>query len=284
MTEPNTKLSTSQSTGSSPPLTQSSTSDSIVSTAAIQNSLTSILSASWSVVMPQISASIRQQVSEALQTAGINQGQLSEGVSERVVGKIWRNEFVELHELLPARLGIPQLTLMDVLASSSTQKAPPKQISTIKEWVMCFNTYTALTTVKQPERMKDLLAYSSTIVNASKQFEGTPWLEYDTRFRKEAVVQPGKQWASIDASTWTICFTSAKPKQEPTRKGQDKRFHPYRPTDNICCNFNNNRCFWKDYRYHHVCSHCEKPNHMDDQCPERKQAKGGLFHPQQKTF
>ena len=203
-------------------------------------------------------------------------------IPRKLAEKIWRNEFIQLHELLPARLGIPSPTLLDVLAGPSTPKAPLKQISSIEEWVMCFNTYVALVAQKQPNRIKDLLAYSSIVVNASKQFEGTPWLEYDTRFRKEAALQPNKSWAVIDASTWTLCFTSAKPKPDPARRGQEKRFHPYKPASNICRNFNNHRCFYTECRYRHVCLHCEKPNHTDDQCPECKLAKGGFFRPQQK--
>lgn len=99
----------------------------------------------------------------------------------------------------------------------------------VSESLTRFNTYIALITAKQPERVKDLLACVSIIVSASKQFGGIPWLEYDARFWKEAAVQPGKQWASIDASTWMLCFTSAKPKQELTQKGQDMRFHLYKP-------------------------------------------------------
>ena len=216
------------------------------------------------------------------QNLAVSVGPHSPPIPRKLAEKIWRNEFIELHELLPARLGIPPPTLLDVLAGPSTPKAPLKQISSIEEWVMCFNTYVALVAQKQPNRIKDLLAYSSIVVNASKQFEGTPWLEYDTRFRKEAALQPNKSWAVIDASTWTLCFTSAKPKPDPARRGQEKRFHPYKPASNICRNFNNHRCFYTECRYRHVCLHCEKPNHTDDQCPERKLAKGGFFRPQQK--
>ena len=51
----------------------------VASLAQLQNSLTSLLSASWSILMPQIGESIRQQVSEALQGAGVKQGQQGRG-------------------------------------------------------------------------------------------------------------------------------------------------------------------------------------------------------------
>lgn len=53
---------------------------------------------------------------------------------------------------------------------------------------MCFNKYTAIMTERYPDRIKDLLAYSSLIVKASKEFKGAHWLEYNTRFRKQAAV------------------------------------------------------------------------------------------------
>ena len=40
--------------------------------------------------------------------------------------RIWRNEFVELSELLPSRLGIPLPTLMDVLAPSPSRQTQNK--------------------------------------------------------------------------------------------------------------------------------------------------------------
>jgi hypothetical protein len=146
-------------------------------------------------------------------------GPHSSSLPRKLADKIWHNEFIERHELLPSRLGEPPPTLMDVLAGPSTPKTPLKQISTIEEWVMCFNTYVALVVNKQLDRIKDLLAYNSIIVNASKQFD-----EYDTRFRKEATLQPDKSWATIDASTWTLCFTSAKPKARACAKGSRKVF------------------------------------------------------------
>ena len=111
-------------------------------------------------------------------------------IPKRLAEKIWRNEFIELHELLPSRLGVPQPTLMDVLAPTK-QRTPLKQITTIERWVTCFNTFMTVVSMKHPDKIRELLAYSSIVVGASEEFEGTPWLEYDTRFRKEAALDHG---------------------------------------------------------------------------------------------
>ena len=87
-------------------------------------------------------------------------------IPKKLVERIWRNEYAELNKLLPAHLGIPQPTLLDV-PSPNSSKPPLKQITSIEEWVMCFNSYVAVIALKQRERVKELLAYSSIIVNSS---------------------------------------------------------------------------------------------------------------------
>ena len=71
---------TSEASGNGPPVPPTTgTGGSVVSSAQMQNYLTSLLSASWSVLMPQIGESIHRQVSEVLQGAGIKQGQQGRG-------------------------------------------------------------------------------------------------------------------------------------------------------------------------------------------------------------
>ena len=74
--------------------------------------------------------------------------------------------------------------------------------------------------------------------------QGVPWLEYDSRFRREAAANQSRSWAVIDSSSWTLCFANAKPKVRPTlstSKGKEARFQPYRKPP-VCRNFNNNKC------------------------------------------
>ena len=210
----------------------------------------------------------------------VSVGPHSPPIPKRLAEKIWRNEFIELNELLPSRLGIPQPTLMDVLAPSK-QTTPLKQITSIQQWVSCFNTFIAVVSIKRPDKVRDLLAYSSIVVKASEEFEGTPWLEYDIRFRKEAAVDPSKPWAVIDASSWTLCFSGAKPKQQPrimTSSKEEKRFHPYKSNE-ICRNYNNHKCFRQECRFRHVCATCESVNHTDGQCPDGHAKKGSFRNP-----
>ena len=143
-----------------------------------------------------------------LTTEAIAVGPSSPPIPLKLSQKIWRNEFIELHELLPARLGIPEPTLLDVLTKPDSAK-PKKEIKTIQQWALCFNSYITVLAMKQPQRLGDLLAYSSMIINASSEYEDTPWLQYDVRFRRQAATDPSRPWAAIDASLWTTCFAAA---------------------------------------------------------------------------
>ena len=62
--------------------------------------------------------------------------------------------------------------------------------------------------MKHPDRVGDLLAYSSLIVNASRSYEGTPWLEYDNHFRWSRAAS-----GQIDSSIWTLHFNGATAKK-----------------------------------------------------------------------
>jgi len=124
--------------------------------------------------------------------------------------KIWRGEFIELHELLPSRLTTPEPTVLDLL-SSRGKSMPKKTISTIQEWATCFSTYISLIWVCQLACVPDLLAYSSIFVRARSQYVDTPWLSYDAQFRREAATRPGTPWAVIDSSIWTLNFSRATP-------------------------------------------------------------------------
>ena len=84
-----------------------------------------------------------------------------------------------------------------------------KKITNIQQWVVCFNAYISVMAVRHPGRVQDLLAYSSIITKASLDYEGVPWLLYDAHFRRAAAAAKCKNWAQVDASIWTMYFTSA---------------------------------------------------------------------------
>ena len=114
-----------------------------------------------------------------------------------------------MSELLPGRLGAPELTLSDLIAKRDKVKGS-KKIHTIKQWVVCFNAYISVMSARYPEWVIDLLACSSTITKASTDYEDTPWLAYDYHFRKLAEANGRQDWSQVESSLWTLYFANAR--------------------------------------------------------------------------
>ena len=213
----------------------------------------------------------------------ISVGPSSPPIPLKLAQKIWRNEFVELHELLPVRLGIPEPTLLDVLTKPENAR-PKKEIKTIQQWALCFNSYTTTLAMKQPHRLGDLLAYSSMIINASSEYEDTPWLQYNARFQRQAATDPNRPWAAIHASLWTTYFATARSKpqcRDCKETGHDScqstgtsrlsipyRFQPYTTYRPICKKYNYSWCDLTPCNFQHIRFKCRKPNHRGGQCPD----------------
>ena len=58
----------------------------------------------------------------------------------------------------------------------------------IEQWVCCL--YMAVMAKKRPDCLPDLLAHSSIIVNASRLYDGLPWLDSDIHFRRTGAADP----------------------------------------------------------------------------------------------
>ena len=133
--------------------------------------------------------------------------------------------------------------------------------------------------------MRDLLAYSSTIVEASQDFDGSAWLEYDAHFRKQLTTQSTPNWSIIDASLWTMHFVKATPKAQivstqgdikgPAQEKRQQypnryRYSPY-PTNRGCFKWNSRSgCQLVECKFLHCCIHCRNTSHTAMECPQRK--------------
>ena len=215
----------------------------------------------------------------------IGVGPSSPPVPERIAKRIWHGEYIDMNELLPARLGAPSTTVLDALTGSEKAKRK-KTIDTIADWAVCFNSFMSVMAIKKPGRVRDLLAYSSIIVRASQDFNGHPWLEYDTAFRRQAASRPDQKWAHIDSSLWTTTFSRAAPRTDARplaleRRGSIRqRTSPYpSPGEKICFKWNSRKgCDLIACRFLHVCSRCQDKNHCAFQCPKFNGRSGP--HPQ----
>ena len=60
--------------------------------------------------------------------------------------------------------------------------------------------------------LPDLAAYMAQIIQASQQFKGTPWQDYDTLFQMQTVAAERPHFAVVDTSLWAITFTNVRPR------------------------------------------------------------------------
>lgn len=75
------------------------------------------------------------------------------------------------------------------------------------------NAYIAVVARKHSSRVQDLLVYTSLIVSkASNNYEGTPWLSYDSHFWSHVAAKPVAEWGVVYPHLWTQYFNQAQAK------------------------------------------------------------------------
>ena len=115
-------------------------------------------------------------------------------VPKTLAEKIWSGEFVDFDMLLPANLGAPELTMRDLLANKD-RPVKSNKVESFEQWIICFNTYLSVLSIKHPQRVRDMLAYASLAAKSSREYEGTPWLVYNRHFRRLATAQQQWNWS-----------------------------------------------------------------------------------------
>lgn len=189
----------------------------------------------------------------------------------RLAQRIWRGEFIEMEELLPENAA---RYASEENPSKAKEKNNTKIVSPLA-WVECFQAFTAVVACKSPERVPDLLAYSTLIVHAARQFEGDAWLIYDRNYRQQAAAMQLTKWAEVNTSLWTLAFSQAKPAPHcshcmsvdhrandcPKSKKLDKSTPSQGNTSGervlpICRDWNFATCRSSTCRFRHVCLDC----------------------------
>ena len=132
-------------------------------------------------------------------------------IPPKVVERIWKGEYVAMSELLPERLTEPP---EGEIRREEKRRVTKWPIQTIATWSLGFSVYIGVMAMKHPERVPDLAAYMALIIQASRQFKGTPWQDYDTRFRMQVAAAKCSHLAVVDTSLWAITFANAEPREE----------------------------------------------------------------------
>ena len=188
---------------------------------------------------------------------------------------------IALAELLPDRLGITAASDDDGPKASKSKNKP---IASIIEWIQCFGIYTAVLSKSQPHRVADLLGYQTLILQAYMEFRGDRWLGYDRTFRLKAATQKDLKWATIDATLWSLtfstqgadrcqhCFSLHHKSSEcswdtdfkPAALNHTPFTHPgqgVQRTSTVCFQWNRDpspTCAFKNCKFAHKCLYCIK--------------------------
>ena len=144
--------------------------------------------------------------------SSVLQGALTLGESltplpAKLVQKILELRYIEMSELLPEAWLLQQdssASQNPLIAQFRRQKGP---VSDILQWVQCYATLASVLASAYPQKISELLAYLSTIVKCSREFEGPAWVLYDRAFRRQAEATRDLSWSKINPSLFNLCFT-----------------------------------------------------------------------------
>ena len=234
---------------------------------------------------------------------------LSEGlppVPHKLVSRILRGEYVDMSELLRDNLEAQRRSSSQPTSSAISGLSPSRsrrEIPDLLSWVQCFGTYIAIITSKEPERMRQLLAYQTLIVREARRCGGKGWLAYDAYFRQQAVGDDKLDWSCINQSLYAVTFIaqgdrgkgrccvlclesdhveeqcalynpSAKPAsyKKPLEKAPSDGRDPSQGRGKgggrsmACFAWNQGDCRFLACKYRHVCVRCSG-DHRISQCP-----------------
>ena len=106
------------------------------------------------------------------------------GLPARLVKRILEFEFVEMADMLP--------DAWQEESQSGTDGNPMVRrlvccapLTEITLWLEGFARLASVLTTKHPTKSAELWAYQSAIIRAARNFEGTAWVAYDRKFRRE---------------------------------------------------------------------------------------------------
>ena len=124
-------------------------------------------------------------------------------IPPKVVQKILRGEYVDMHELLP------ESWRLEEQRDSCCRSSRPKRglVTDIALWTECYASLVAVLVTKHPTMVPQFMGYLRTIVRASRNFEGAAWASYDAAFRRQAANRKSLDWGTFDPTIYNEAFT-----------------------------------------------------------------------------
>lgn len=119
-------------------------------------------------------------------------------IPPKLVQKILRGDFVDMHELLP------EAWRTEEARDSRCRSFCPKRglVIDIALWTECYASLVTVLSTKYPDKAPQFMCYLRTIVRTSHNFEGTAWASYDAAYRRQAANRKLLDWATIDPTIY----------------------------------------------------------------------------------
>ena len=125
--------------------------------------------------------------------------------------KIWQGKYVDLLQLLKSNVTPANAykAILDEEEGLIFQSQPKGEIESPETWTTAFHIYMSIYLERHPQRAREMLKYCAIIRQASRDYEGLGWRDYDSQFRMRMEQHPGKNWSQIDGELWLMIL--AKP-------------------------------------------------------------------------
>ena len=219
----------------------------------------------------------------------------SAAVPPKVVKKLLALDFVEMSELR-ADFWPEDPSASD--ASTGPRRTGKPPVTTTRSWLECYSRMAAVLTSRFPEKAAELWAYQTTILHAAHTYEGANWVAYDRLYRREMLAAKNLNWSVPNQRLYGEAFMGRAKRNPqcphclsedhaaagcphnpnppivgwfqgtpqiqfgPATSAQPGSMPPIKPTSQqeVCRNFNGNRCRFTRCRYLHICTDCLGPH------------------------
>ncbi len=140
------------------------------------------------------------------------------------------------------------------------ERSSVKDITSFDQWLKAHMVYAAIYIDAHPERAGKLVKYESVIHDCSMRYDWDAVLLYDYHFRQSMAEDPSCSWAETDTELYTSIFTDQG-------LGKNRGWGTLRQKSKLPCNgLNQGKCPYKNSKFTHKCSKCQKFGHPATQC------------------
>ena len=246
------------------------------------------------------SAALSTEQSKALHEAGPYNP--AAALPPKIVKRILSLEIVEMSDLWADIWPDDPSTTETPNGPRRPEKLP---VTNIRSWLECFGRMAAVLATRFPEKAPELWAYQISILHAAHTYEGANWVAYDRLYRREMLAKKDLNWSMSNPRLYSEAFTG-RAKRHPqcphclsedhagascphnpnppvvgwfqgSLPPQPPSAHPTHPlvppqqqrVQEVCHNFNANRCRFTRCRFLHICFECAGA-HAATHCPLRQ--------------